>query len=93
MLVQVKAPIPWLVQLSSKLESELSFLRAFLDKTELLVTDTHQCYTTLDQVSDRAPSLHVACDCHFLADSLTKHIPSSQFFAFLTWLTVLRRKQ
>ena len=78
MLVQVKAPIPWLVQLSSKLESELSFLRAFLDKTELLVTDTLQCYTTLDQVSDRAPP-HVACDCHFLADPLTIHIPSSQF--------------
>ena len=80
MLVQVKAPIPWLVQLSSKLESELSFLRAFLDKTELLVTDTHQCYTTLDQVSDRAPPplmLHVTVI--FLADSLTKHIPSSQF--------------
>lgn len=50
-LTEVESSIPWLEQLSSKLQSELSFLVAFLDKTELLVTDTFYCYKTLDQVS------------------------------------------
>ena len=49
-LNEATSSIPWLEQLATKLQTEIDFLRSLLDSTEALVTDTYQCYLTLDQV-------------------------------------------
>lgn len=42
--------ISWLDELNTKLYGELDQLKSQLDKTELMITDTYFCYSTLDQV-------------------------------------------
>lgn len=48
---EVESRVVWLDELSSKVQSELDFLSGLLTQTNLMITDTYYCYSTLDQVN------------------------------------------